>query len=153
RSIPIRAMAGDQQAATFGQAAFKPGSAKNTYGTGAFLLLNTGGAPVASAHGLLSTVAWQLGGEARGGRTAPVSATYALEGSVFVAGAAVQWLRDGLRAIASAPDVEGLAASVDDTGGVYLVPAFTGLGAPHWDPFARGTIVGLTRGSGLAEIA
>jgi glycerol kinase len=145
RAIPIAALVGDQQAATFGQAAFAPGQAKNTYGTGAFLLLNTGGAPVASQHGLLATVAWQL---APGG-----PATYAAEGSVFVAGAAVQWLRDGLRAIATARDVEALAASVDDTGGVYLVPAFTGLGAPHWDPYARGTIVGLTRGSGLAEIA
>jgi glycerol kinase len=145
RAIPIAALVGDQQAATFGQAVVAPGQAKNTYGTGAFLLLNTGGAPVASQHGLLATVAWQL---APGG-----PATYAAEGSVFVAGAAVQWLRDGLRAIATARDVEALAASVDDTGGVYLVPAFTGLGAPHWDPYARGTIVGLTRGSGLAEIA
>jgi glycerol kinase len=145
RAIPIGALVGDQQAATFGQAAFAPGEAKNTYGTGAFLLLNTGAAPVASQHGLLATVAWQL--------TPGGPATYAAEGSVFVAGAAVQWLRDGLRAIATAPDVEALAASVDDTGGVYLVPAFTGLGAPHWDPYARGTIVGLTRGSGLAEIA
>ena len=145
RAIPIAAMAGDQQAATFGQAAFAPGEVKNTYGTGAFLLLNSGGRPVASAHGLLSTVLWQL---APGG-----PATYALEGSVFVAGAAVQWLRDGLRAIASAPDVEALAASVPDTGGVYLVPAFTGLGAPHWDPHARGTLIGMTRGTGLPEIA
>ena len=145
RSIPIAALAGDQQAATFGQAAFRPGEAKNTYGTGAFLLLNTGAAPVRSEHGLLSTVGWQLG--------AAETATYALEGSVFVAGAAVQWLRDGLRAIAAAPDVEALAASVDDTGGVYLVPAFTGLGAPYWDPHARGTLVGMTRGTGLAEIA
>jgi glycerol kinase len=145
RAIPIAALVGDQQAATFGKAVVAPGQAKNTYGTGAFLLLNTGGAPVASQHGLLATVAWQL---APGG-----PATYAAEGSVFVAGAAVQWLRDGLRAIATARDVEALAASVDDTGGVYLVPAFTGLGAPHWDPYARGTIVGLTRGSGLAEIA
>lgn len=145
RPIPIAAIAGDQQAATFGQAAFEPSKAKNTYGTGAFLLLNTGSAPVASEHGLLSTVAWQL--EAGG------PATYALEGSVFVAGAAVQWLRDGLRAIATAPDVEALAASVADTGGVFLVPAFTGLGAPHWDPYARGTLIGMTRGTGLAEIA
>jgi glycerol kinase len=143
KAIPIAAMAGDQQAATFGQAAFEPGRAKNTYGTGAFLLLNTGDRPVDSEHGLLATVAWQLG----------AAATYAAEGSVFVAGAAVQWLRDGLNAIASAADVEALAASVDDTGGVYLVPAFTGLGAPHWDPYARGTMVGLTRGTGLAEIA
>ncbi|HYL41111.1 MAG TPA: glycerol kinase GlpK, partial [Candidatus Binatus sp.] len=145
RAIPIAAVAGDQQAATFGQAAFMPGQAKNTYGTGAFLLLNTGPTVVASEHGLLSTVLWQLGpGQ---------SAAYALEGSVFVAGAAVQWLRDGLRAIRSAPEVEALAASVDDSGGVYLVPAFTGLGAPHWDPYARGTIVGLTRGTGLPELA
>jgi glycerol kinase len=145
RSIPITALAGDQQAATFGQAAFAPGQAKNTYGTGAFLLLNTGIRPVTSEHGLLSTVLWQLG--------AGKPASYALEGSVFVAGAAVQWLRDGLRAIGSAPEVEALAASVDDTGGVYLVPAFTGLGAPYWDPYARGTIVGLTRGTGLPELA
>jgi glycerol kinase len=145
RAIPITAMAGDQQAATFGQACFGIGQAKNTYGTGAFLLLNTGARPVTSAHGLLTTVAWQL---AAGG---PV--TYALEGSVFSAGSAVQWLRDGLGAIATSPDVEALAARVDDTGGVYLVPAFTGLGAPYWDPHARGTIVGLTRGSGVAEIA
>jgi glycerol kinase len=145
RPIPITALAGDQQAATFGQACFEPGQAKNTYGTGAFLLLNTGWAPRASANGLLSTVGWQLG---PGGR-----ATYALEGSVFSAGSAVQWLRDGVRAIAAAPDVEALAASVDDTGGVYLVPAFTGLGAPYWDPNARGTIVGITRGTGLPELA
>jgi glycerol kinase len=145
RPIPITALAGDQQAATFGQACFEPGEAKNTYGTGAFLLLNTGDRPRASGNGLLSTVGWQL---APGG-----PATYALEGSVFSAGSAVQWLRDGLRAIAAAPDVEALAASVHDTGGVYLVPAFTGLGAPYWDPNARGTIVGITRGTGLAELA
>jgi glycerol kinase len=145
RAIPIAALAGDQQAATFGQACFRPGQAKNTYGTGAFLLLNTGTEARESANGLLSTVGWQL---APGG---PV--TYALEGSVFSAGSAVQWLRDGLKAIAAAPDVEALAASVDDTGGVYLVPAFTGLGAPYWDPNARGTIVGITRGTGVAELA
>jgi glycerol kinase len=145
RPIPITAMAGDQQAATFGQACFEPGQAKNTYGTGAFLLLNTGDRPRPSDHGLLSTVGWQL---APGG-----PATYALEGSVFSAGSAVQWLRDGLRAIERSVDVEALAASVEDTGGVYLVPAFTGLGAPYWDPNARGTIVGITRGTGLAEIA
>jgi glycerol kinase len=145
RPIPIAALAGDQQAATFGQACFKAGQAKNTYGTGAFLLLNTGDAPRESVNGLLTTVGWQL---APGG---PV--TYALEGSVFSAGSAVQWLRDGMKAIAAAPDIEALAASVDDTGGVYLVPAFTGLGAPHWDPNARGTIVGITRGTGLAELA
>jgi glycerol kinase len=144
RPIPIAALAGDQQAATFGQACFKAGQAKNTYGTGAFLLLNTGEAPRESANGLLTTVGWQL---APGG---PV--TYALEGSVFSAGSAVQWLRDGMKAIAAAPDIEALAASVDDTGGVYLVPAFTGLGAPYWDPNARGTIVGITRGTGLAEL-
>lgn len=154
RAIPIAALAGDQQAATFGQAAFAAGAAKNTYGTGAFLLLNTGEQPVASEHGLLATVGWQLGPRARAtGAPAPAGVTYAFEGSVFVAGAAVQWLRDGLNAIASAGDVEALAASVDDTGGVYVVPAFAGLGAPHWDPYARGTMVGLTRGSGLAEIA
>ena len=145
RPIPIAALAGDQQAATFGQAAFAPGQAKTTYGTGAFMLLNTGASAVPSEHGLLSTVLWQLG--------PGKPAAYALEGSVFVAGAAVQWLRDGLRAIGSAPEVEALAASVADTGGVYLVPAFTGLGAPYWDPYARGTIVGLTRGTGLAELA
>jgi glycerol kinase len=145
RPIPIAALAGDQQAATFGQACFRPGQAKNTYGTGAFLLLNTGTEVRESANGLLSTVGWQLAPDG------PV--TYALEGSVFSAGSAVQWLRDGLQAIAAAPDVEALAASVDDTGGVYLVPAFTGLGAPHWDPNARGTIVGITRGTGLAELA
>jgi len=145
RSIPITAMAGDQQAATFGQACFEPGDAKNTYGTGAFLLLNTGATPRASQHGLLSTVGWQLAPGA--------PATYALEGSVFSAGSAVQWLRDGLEAITAAPDIERLAASVDDTGGVYLVPAFTGLGAPYWDPDARGTIVGITRGTGLAQLA
>ena len=143
--IPIAALAGDQQAATFGQACFEPGQAKNTYGTGAFLLLNTGAAVRASEHGLLSTVGWQL--------AANGPATYALEGSVFSAGSAVQWLRDGLKAIASAPDVEALAASVQDTGGVFVVPAFTGLGAPYWDPDARGTIVGITRGTGLAELA
>ena len=145
RPIPIAALAGDQQAATFGQACFRPGQAKNTYGTGAFLLLNTGTEARDSENGLLSTVGWQL---APGG-----PATYALEGSVFSAGSAVQWLRDGVKAIAAAPDVEALAASVDDTGGVYLVPAFTGLGAPYWDPLARGTIVGITRGTGLAELA
>jgi glycerol kinase len=145
RPIPIAAAAGDQQAATFGQACFEPGQAKNTYGTGAFLLRNTGGEAVDSAHGLLTTVAWQLG--------AGQPATYALEGSVFVAGAAVQWIRDGLRAIGAAADIEALAAGVDDTGGVYLVPAFVGLGAPYWDPNARGALVGLSRGTGLPQIA
>ena len=145
RPIPIAGLAGDQHAATFGQACFRPGEAKNTYGTGAFLLRNTGAEPVPSSNGLLTTIAWQLG------RGEP--ATYALEGSVFVAGAAVQWLRDGLRAIDSAADVEGLAASVPDSGGVVVVPAFVGLGAPHWDPDARGLIIGLTRGTSLAHIA
>jgi glycerol kinase len=145
RPIPIAAMAGDQQAATFGQACFDVGVAKNTYGTGAFLLMNTGTRPVASQHGLLTTIAWQLGADG------PV--TYALEGSVFSAGSAVQWLRDGLGAIEASAEVEALAGRVADTGGVYLVPAFTGLGAPYWDPHARGTLVGLTRGTGLPEIA
>jgi glycerol kinase len=144
-AVPIGGIAGDQQAATFGQACFAPGEAKNTYGTGAFLLLNTGPTPVASGHGLLTTVLWQLGPDE--------PPAYALEGSVFVAGAAVQWLRDGLRAIGSSGEVERLAAGVEDTGGVYLVPAFVGLGAPHWDPDARGALLGLTRGTGLPEIA
>jgi glycerol kinase len=145
RPIPIAGVAGDQQAATFGQACFSVGEAKNTYGTGAFLLEHTGDTPVPSRHGLISTVLWQLG---EGG---PVA--YALEGSVFIAGAAVQWLRDGLRAIATSEAIEGLAAASEDTGGVYLVPAFVGLGAPHWDPNARGLLIGLTRGTGLPEIA
>ena len=140
--IPITGIAGDQQAALFGQACFEPGMAKNTYGTGCFLLMNTGAAPLASTHELLSTLAWEAGGR-----------RYALEGSVFSGGAVIQWLRDGLRLIASAEDVEALAAEVPDTGGVVLVPAFTGLGAPYWDPYARGTIVGLTRGSTRAHIA
>ena len=145
RPIPIAALAGDQQAAMFGQACFERGRAKNTYGTGAFLLLNTGTSAIASSHGLLTTIGWQL--EPRG----PI--TYALEGSVFSAGSAVQWLRDGLGIIERSEDVETLARQVEDSGGVYLVPAFTGLGAPYWDPYARGTIVGLTRASGRAELA
>ncbi len=145
RPIPIAGVAGDQQAAMFGQACFAPGEAKNTYGTGAFLLANVGDQPVPSGHGLLSTVLWRLGEDG-----APA---YALEGSVFIAGAAVQWLRDGLRAVASADEVEALMHGVEDTGGVYLVPAFVGLGAPHWDPRARGLLIGLTRGTGLPEIA
>jgi glycerol kinase len=144
-SIPIAGIAGDQQAATFGQACFRPGAAKNTYGTGAFLLQNVGGRPVAATHGLLTTVLWRLGD---GG---PVA--YAVEGSVFVAGAAIQWLRDGLRAIDAAADVERLAASATRDDGIYLVPAFTGLGAPWWDPTARGLLIGITRGTGLADIA
>jgi glycerol kinase len=142
-SVPIAGIAGDQQAATFGQACFEPGSAKNTYGTGCFMLLNTGSSPVASQNGLLTTVGWRIGRET----------TYCLEGAVFVAGAAVQWLRDGLRAIRTSGEVEALAASVPDAGGVYLVPAFVGLGAPHWDPYARGAIVGLVRDTGVAHIA
>ena len=145
RPIPIAALAGDQQAATFGQACLRSGETKVTYGTGAFLLLNVGDRPVASRNRLLTTVLWQLG---EGG---PVA--YALEGSVFIAGAAVQWLRDGLHAIDASADIERLAASVPDSGGVVVVPAFTGLGAPYWDPDARGAILGLTRGTGLGEIA
>ena len=145
RPIPISGVAGDQQAATFGQACLAPGQAKNTYGTGAFLLLVTGERAIPSANGLITTVGWRLG---PGG---PV--TYALEGSVFVAGAAVQWLRDGLRAIRHSGDVERLARGIADTGDLYLVPAFVGLGAPYWDPYARGILVGITRGTGLPEIA
>lgn len=144
KSIPIAGMAGDQQAATFGQACYGPGLVKNTYGTGCFLLMNTGTEPVASKNNLLTTVAWKLGAD---GRTA-----YALEGSIFIAGAAVQWLRDELKLINSAAETESIARSIDDTGGVYVVPAFVGLGAPYWDSYARGTIVGLTRGSGRAQI-
>jgi glycerol kinase len=140
--IPITGIAGDQQAALFGQACFEPGMAKNTYGTGCFMLMNTGLSPQRSHHHLLSTLAWD-----REGRH------YALEGSVFVAGAVVQWLRDGLGIIDSSHEVETLAASVPDTGDVYFVPAFTGLGTPHWDPHARGTIVGLTRGTTAAHLA
>jgi glycerol kinase len=146
-SIPIAGIAGDQQAATFGQACFAPGMAKNTYGTGCFMLMNTGDTPVASRHKLLTTVAW--GGPPDAARRN----AYALEGSVFMAGATIQWLRDGLQMIQSAPEVEALAASVQDTGDVYLVPAFAGLGTPHWDGWARGTLVGLTRGSTRAHIA
>ena len=141
--IPIAGIAGDQQAALFGQACFTPGTAKNTYGTGCFLLLNTGSTPTPSANGLLTTVAWKVGGEV----------TYALEGAVFIAGAAVQWMRDGLRAIVTSADIERLATSVPDAGGVYLVPAFVGLGAPHWDPYARGIIIGLTRDTTVGHIA
>jgi len=145
RAIPIAGLAGDQQAATFGQACFAPGATKATYGTGAFLLMNTGRRTVDSTNGLLTTVGWRL--EADDG------ATYALEGSAFVAGAAVQWLRDGLRAGRDAAEIAALADTVTDTGGVYLVPAFVGLGAPYWDAYARGALVGLTRGTGLAEIS
>ncbi len=146
--IPVAGIAGDQQAALFGQGAFDPGDAKNTYGTGCFLLLNTGPKVVHSTHGLLTTVAWSL--PAAAGGTPEVA--YALEGAVFVAGAAVQWLRDGLGLIRTAAESEALAASVPDTGGVYLVPAFVGLGAPYWDMYARGTLVGLTRGTTRAHV-
>jgi len=137
RAIPIAGMAGDQQAALFGQGCFEAGRAKNTYGTGCFLLLHTGSKPRPSTTGLLTTIAWGVGG----------AVEYALEGSVFVAGAAVQWLRDGLRLITDAAETEAAARSVPDSGGVYVVPAFVGLGAPYWDERARGTIVGLTRGT------
>ncbi len=140
--VPITGIAGDQQAALFGQACYAAGDAKNTYGTGCFVLLNMGDVPVASARGLVTTIAWRLRG-----RT-----TYALEGSIFVAGAAVQWLRDGLGLVARADETRALADSVPDTGGVYFVPAFVGLGAPHWDPYARGTIVGLTGGTTRAHV-
>jgi glycerol kinase len=142
-AIPIAGVAGDQQAATFGQACLRPGMAKNTYGTGSFLMLNTGHAPRPSSHGLLTTIAWRVGQET----------TYALEGSIFITGAAVQWLRDELKIISSAGEIEALARSVPDSGGVFFVPAFVGLGAPHWDAYARGALVGLTRGSGRAQIA
>jgi glycerol kinase len=147
--IPVAGIAGDQQAALFGQGAVAPGGAKNTYGTGCFLLLNTGDRPIASTTGLLTTVAWALPSPAGG---AP-AVSYALEGAVFVAGAAVQWLRDGLGLIGTAAESEPLARSVPDTGGVYLVPAFVGLGAPHWDMYARGVLVGLTRGTTRAHVA
>jgi glycerol kinase len=140
--IPIAGIAGDQHAATFGQVCFNKGQAKNTYGTGCFLMLNTGETPMVSRNNLLTTVAWQ-----------ETTTNYALEGSIFIAGAVVQWLRDGLGIIRNAEDVEKLARSTPDNGGVYLVPAFAGLGAPHWDQYARGTMMGLTRGSTAAHIA
>jgi len=146
--IPIAGIAGDQQAALFGQACFEPGDAKCTYGTGAFLLMNTGPRPVPSTRGLLTTVGWKLGAGAEAGEVA-----YALEGSAFIAGAAVQWLRDGLGIIKNASEIEALATSVEDSGGVIVVPAFAGLGAPHWRPEARGIITGLTRGTTKAHIA
>ncbi len=141
--VPIAGMAGDQQAALFGQACFEPGEAKCTYGTGAFLLMNTGATPVPSRRGLLTTVGWKIGDEV----------AYALEGSAFIAGAMVQWLRDGLGVIRSASEIEALAASVPDSGGVVAVPALAGLGAPHWRPEARGVIVGITRGTTKAHLA
>ncbi len=146
--IPIAGMAGDQQAALFGQACFEPGDAKCTYGTGSFILMNTGAEPVASHSGLLTTVGWKLGAGAEQGEIC-----YALEGSSFIAGAAVQWIRDGLGLIESAADIEALAKQVPDSGGVILVPAFAGLGAPHWRPDARGIITGITRGTTAAHIA
>jgi glycerol kinase len=142
--IPISGIAGDQQAALFGQACFTPGAAKNTYGTGSFVLLNVGAVCPPVTEGMLTTVAWTL---------ADGTTTYALEGSIFVTGAAIQWLRDGLSIIDSAAEIGPLAASVPDTGGVYVVPAFTGLGSPWWDPYARGTIVGITRGTTRAHLA
>ena len=141
--IPISGIAGDQQAALFGQMCTKPGLVKNTYGTGCFLLMNTGNKAVYSENNLLTTVAWKINGET----------TYALEGSVFVGGAAVQWLRDGARVVKTAPGVNSLADTVKDNGGVYFVPALTGLGAPYWDQYARGVIIGITRGTTDAHIA
>ncbi len=143
RAIPIAGVAGDQQAATFGQGCFRRGMVKNTYGTGCFLLMNTGADAVRSKNGLLTTIGWRIGGKV----------TYCLEGSVFVGGAAVQWLRDGLGILRESSDVERLAASVPDNGGVAFVPAFVGLGAPHWDPYARGTIVGIERSTTGGHIA
>lgn len=140
--VPIAGMAGDQQAALFGQRCWEVGMGKNTYGTGCFLLVNTGDRPIFSRNRLLTTIAWQIGGKT----------TYALEGSVFMAGATVQWLRDELGLISQASETEAIAKSVPDTGGVYLVPAFVGLGAPYWDPYARGTLVGMTRGTNRAHI-
>ena len=142
-AVPVAGIAGDQQAATFGQGCFKPGMVKATYGTGAFILMNTGSEAVASKSGLLTTIGWSVDGKV----------TYCLEGSVFIAGAAVQWLRDGLGLIKHSSDVEKLAASVPDSGGVMVVPAFVGLGTPHWDPYARGTILGIERGTTRAHIA
>lgn len=141
--VPIAGIAGDQQAALFGQMCTEPGTVKNTYGTGCFLLMNSGEKPIMSSNNLLTTIAWKIGD----------TVNYALEGSIFVAGSVVQWLRDGLGVIKSSSEVEELAASVPDTAGVYYVPALTGLGAPYWDPYAKGTITGLTRGSTAAHIA
>jgi glycerol kinase len=141
--IPIAGIAGDQQAALFGQVCTRPGMVKNTYGTGCFMLMHTGTRPIASRNNLLTTIAWRLGGRTE----------YALEGSIFIAGAVVQWLRDGLGVIEASSDVEALAAQVPDTGGVYFVPAFAGLGAPYWDQYARGLVVGLTRGTTRAHVA
>jgi glycerol kinase len=142
-AVPVAGIAGDQQAATFGQICTQPGMTKNTYGTGCFMLMNTGSDSVRSRNRLLTTIGWKLG-------DAPVQ--YALEGSVFIAGAAVQWLRDGLALVATASETDAVAASVSSTGGVYFVPAFVGLGAPYWDPDARGALVGLSRGTERAHI-
>ena len=142
-AIPIAGIAGDQQAALFGQVCRQPGMIKNTYGTGCFMLMNTGTTPIVSRNNLLTTVAWRVGGRTE----------YALEGSIFIAGAVVQWLRDGLGLIKTSAEVESLAAQVDDNGGVYLVPAFAGLGAPHWDQYARGLVAGITRGTTAAHLA
>ena len=142
RPIPVASMAGDQHAALFGQACFEPGMVKNTYGTGCFMLMNTGDTPIESHSGLLTTMAWRLNGRP----------TYALEGSVFMGGATVQWLRDEMKLISTAAESEQIAESVNDTAGVFLVPAFTGLGAPYWDMYSRGTIVGMTRGTNRAHI-
>jgi glycerol kinase len=141
-SLPICGIAGDQQASTVGQTCFEPGMIKSTYGTGCFVLLNTGKQAIESKNKLLTTIAYRLGGET----------TYAVEGSIFIAGAAVQWLRDGLGLVKSAQETEALAAGMEDNGGVYLVPAFTGLGAPYWDAYARGALFGLTRDVGVKEI-
>jgi glycerol kinase len=141
--VPVAGMAGDQQAALFGQMCIRPGLLKHTYGTGGFMMLNTGDTAIASANNLLTTIAWQINGKV----------TYALEGSIFIAGAVVQWLRDGLGLIRSSAEIEKLAATVPDNGGVYIVPAFAGLGAPHWDQYARGTITGLTRGTTAGHLA
>ena len=141
--IPVAGMAGDQQAALFGQMCTEPGTVKNTYGTGCFLLMNTGSEPIMSRNNLLTTIAWKIGDTVH----------YALEGSIFVAGSVVQWLRDGLGIIRSSAEIEGLARSVADNGGVYFVPALTGLGAPYWDQYAKGTITGITRGTTAAHIA
>lgn len=142
RAIPVAALCGDQHSALFGQGCFEPGMMKNTYGTGCFLLMNTGDTPAVSKNGLVSTIAWRIGGQC----------TYALEGSVFVAGAAIQWLRDELKVIERASETETIARSLKDNGGVYMVPTFTGLGAPYWDMYSRGLIIGLTRGTGRAHI-
>jgi glycerol kinase len=143
KEIPVAGVAGDQQAATFGQMCLEVGNVKNTYGTGCFMLCNTGTKPVKSSNNLLTTIAWQLNGKT----------LYALEGSIYIAGAVVQWLRDSLGIIKSSSEIEKLASQVPDNGGVYFVPAFTGLGAPHWNQYAKGSITGLTRGSTAAHIA